>query len=56
MILSNKWGKEFTFGLGYSYIDYKKYECKKCGVKLDEGAKHYFGPTKACLNIVFIIK
>lgn len=55
-ILGNRWGLEATLGVGYAYLKYDKYPCAACGVKLDEGNKHYFGPTKVGINLIFMIK
>ncbi len=54
-ILSSRWNIEATLGLGYIYMDYTRYECKPCGEKLEDGSKHYFGPTRAGLSLVYII-
>jgi hypothetical protein len=55
-ILSRRWNLEATLGLGYMYLDYTRYECKACGKRLDEGYKHYFGPTGAGVSLIYIIK
>ncbi|MDR1716000.1 MAG: DUF3575 domain-containing protein [Prevotella sp.] len=55
-ILSNSWNLEATFGFGYMYMDYSRYECKTCGKKLEDGSKHYFGPTRAGISLIYIIK
>jgi hypothetical protein len=50
---STRWGLEVTAGAGYAYKDYKRYECKNCGDELDGKTKHYFGPTKLGVNLIF---
>ena len=55
-ILAPRFSLEFTVGLGYAYIDYQKNRCTDCVVKLDEGVKHYFGPTRAGISMVFMLK
>lgn len=55
-ILGNHWSLEATLGIGYAYIDYKKYGCGNCADKLKDGHKNYFGPTKAGLNLIYIFK
>lgn len=55
-ILSNHWGLEASLGVGYARIDYDRYECGKCGEKLNSGHKNYFGPTKVALSIIYLIK
>lgn len=54
-ILSPKWNLEATFGFGYMYLDYSRYECKTCGKKLEEGNKNYFGPTKAGISLIYML-
>ena len=53
-ILGRHWNLEATLGIGYAYVDYKKYECKECGDKVDEGKKNYLGPTKAALSLIYL--
>lgn len=55
-ILSNHWSIEATVGVGYAHIDYDKYQCHDCGAKLKSDTKNYWGPTKAGLNLIYIIK
>lgn len=53
---SERWSMEFTFGLGYAYLDYNKYPCASCGEKLKKGNRHYFGPTKAGISLIYFLK
>lgn len=55
-ILGNRWNLEASIGVGYAYLDYTKYKCKKCGEKLGSGHKNYVGPTKAAISLIYIIK
>ena len=55
-ILSKRWSIEGTIGVGYAYIDYDKYRCEKCGSKVKDDTKDYWGPTKVGLNIIYLIK
>ncbi|GAB6118864.1 DUF3575 domain-containing protein [Dysgonomonas termitidis] len=55
-MLSPRWNIEATIGLGYAYTDYDRYECKTCGKLLESGSRHYFGPTKAGISLIYIIK
>lgn len=55
-VLGNHWSLEASIGVGYAYIDYKKYECKNCGELLKSSHKNYFGPTKAALSLIYVIK
>lgn len=56
-LLSPHWNLEASFGFGYMYMNYSQYECKTCGKKIpNTGPKHYFGPTKVAISLVYIIK
>ncbi len=56
-ILSNRWSLELNVGVGYAYLNYDKYEHPRCGDLLEVGStRHYFGPTKAGISIMFLIK
>lgn len=54
--LSPRWSMEATVGFGYNYLDYKRYECKNCGTYIDSDKKNYFGPTKAGISLIYMIK
>lgn len=53
-MLSKHWNFEASIGLGYAYLKYDKYLCHKCGKKIGEDSKHYFGPTKAALSLIYL--
>lgn len=55
-ILSNRWNLETTFGFGYVYLDHTKYACRTCGKKVGNESKHYFGPTKMGVSLIYVIK
>ena len=55
-IISPRWSIEFSVGAGYAYFSYDKYPCGKCQPKSYHKNKHYFGPTKAALTLVYLIK
>lgn len=55
-ILGNRWSLEATIGVGYAYLSYDRYPCGTCGSKLGEGSKNYFGPTKAGITLIYMIK
>ena len=49
------WNLEAEIGFGYAYTRYDRFECPKCGKKLDSDKPHnYVGPTKAALNLVYV--
>lgn len=49
-------GLEFSLGVGVIAMNYKQYDCAKCGDLMGEKSKLYFGPTKAGVTLVFLIK
>ena len=55
-ILGRRWGLEAEIGVGYAYLEYDKFRCETCGEKLGRESKHYFGPTKAAITLIFMIK
>ena len=55
-ILGNRWSIEATIGIGYVFIDYDKYKCDECATKIKSDNKNYWGPTKAGLSLIYIIK
>ena len=55
-ILAERWGLEATLGIGYLYLDYDKYGCKRCGRREGHQVGHYFGPTKLGVTLIFLIK
>ena len=53
LLLGRRWSMEFAVGLGYVYLDYEKYPCATCGTMQKKDSRHYFGPTKAAINLVY---
>lgn len=52
--LGPHWNLEATFGFGYAYLDYKRFECVRCGDYKNKESKHYFGPTKLGISFVYL--
>ena len=53
-VLSKHWNLEGEIGIGYAYSKYDRFNCKGCGKKIEEDTTHhYFGPTKAAINLVY---
>ena len=55
-IIKKRWGLEATVGVGYARIEYDKYPCAECGSLVKSGGKNYFGPTRAGLSLIYLIK
>lgn len=54
-VLGRHWNLEGEIGIGYSYTRYDRFRCAGCGKKEETDVPHhYFGPTKAALNLVYI--
>lgn len=56
LLLGYHWNLEFEVGVGYAHLNYDKYDCAMCGVKVGSFTKNYFGPTKAGISLVFLIR
>lgn len=54
--MGKRWAWEFTAGVGYIYLDYDKYRCGSCDLNLGRQTKHYVGPTKVGVSLMFMIK
>ncbi len=54
--MAKRWAWEFTVGMGYVYLQYDKYRCYECDEYLGKKGKHYFGPTKAGISLIYMIK
>lgn len=51
-----RWSLEATVGVGYAYLSYDRYECVECGEWLGSSSKHYFGPTKLGVSLIYLLK
>uniref|UniRef100_S0DF02 DUF3575 domain-containing protein n=1 Tax=termite gut metagenome TaxID=433724 RepID=S0DF02_9ZZZZ len=49
----HRWAMEATVGVGYAYLSYDKFTCGRCGEIIGSEARHYFGPTKVGLNLIY---
>ncbi|MCC8174203.1 MAG: DUF3575 domain-containing protein [Odoribacter sp.] len=54
--LGHHWNLEMEFGFGYAYLNYDMYHHKKCSLKQGHFHKHYFGPTKLGVSVVYLFK
>ncbi len=53
--LSGRWGLEFHVGVGVARFDHKQFECVRCGEAIDHPSGFWFGPTRAGIDLVFIL-
>ena len=54
-VLGRRWGLEAFIGAGYAYMQYDKYICYDCTEVLGTYRRHYFGPTRAGVSLIFFI-
>ena len=53
-IIGNNLELELSIGAGLARIDYDVKTLGENGMKMDEGKKYYFGPTKGALSLVYV--
>ncbi len=53
-ILGKHWNLELELGVGYIYQNFDIFNCAGCGRKVGHDQNHYFGPTKAAINLVYL--
>lgn len=54
-MLGHHWNVETSLSVGYAYIDYRKYQCPVVCAALEmEANKHYLGPTKLSVSLIYI--
>ena len=57
LMLGKAWNLEFNVGVGYGRMFYDRYESERCGELIQKDARrNYFGPTKAGITIMYLIK
>lgn len=50
-----RWSMEFGLGVGYLYMDYREYEGVESSAYKRNNDKHYFGPTKVSISLMFML-
>lgn len=55
-ILSRSFNLELTLGAGYGYMKYNKMECDRCSDSQGRFRRNYYGPTRAGITLVYLIK
>ncbi|MCM0239113.1 DUF3575 domain-containing protein [Bacteroides fragilis] len=51
-----RWGLEAVIGGGYARLDYDKYRCVECAERTGSYRRHYFGPTRTSLSLIYFIR
>jgi hypothetical protein len=54
--LNSQWALELGLGMGYLRLNHDKYRCAACDEHLGREGKHYLGPTKATVSLIWMIK
>lgn len=52
---ARRWGVELSAGVGYMYIRYAKYGSDPCAAPIKDAARHWVGPVKLALSVVYYI-
>ena len=52
--IAKHWNVGAEFGLGYTYIDYKKYDCEICGSLRKDDVYHYVGISRLSLSLIYV--
>lgn len=55
-VLGKRWNCELSAGIGYVGADYGRYESPRCGAYRGPDHHDYFGPTKASITFIYIIR
>ena len=51
--LAGRWGIEASLGVGYALLKYDRYRCRGCAVMEARFKRHYWGPTRAAVSLVY---
>ncbi|MCD8172052.1 MAG: DUF3575 domain-containing protein [Alistipes sp.] len=54
--MGRHWNLELEFGFSYAYLNYDRYHSAECSPCLGHHHKHYFGPTKLGVSIVYLFR
>lgn len=54
--LGDRWGIEWSIGVGYAYMPYEKFRCAECGERLGRFSRTYIGPTRAGITLHYFIR
>lgn len=53
--LGRRWNLEWEIGAGAVWLGYDKYLCKRCGDLVEKDYGWHFLPTRAALNMVYLL-
>ncbi len=52
--LGKKWNIEWEIGVGAIWLDYDKYQCKRCGDLVEHKREWRVLPTRTAINLVYL--
>ncbi len=55
LALARRWSVEFQLGVGAARYDHTRFECTKCGNVIDRPKGIWFGPTRAGVDLIFLL-
>jgi hypothetical protein len=53
---AKRWGVDFYAGVGVVRLDYRRFPCALCGTEIERRTRYWFGPTRAGVSVVFLIR
>lgn len=54
--LARRWSLELNLGVGYAYLWGKRGTCRNCDWQMQSKSKHYVGPTRAGIQLVYLLR
>ncbi len=54
--LARRWALEFSLGGGWIRLDYDKFDCHECDDHIGSEKLDWYGPTKAAISLIYMIK
>jgi hypothetical protein len=55
-IITPRFSMEFTLGMGFAFLDYEKARCTECRQVIGKDTDFYFGPTRAGIGLIWMLK
>lgn len=54
--VGKRWSVEFNIGVGYAYLWHDRGSCLACKPEAARKTKHYIGPTRAGVNLIYLLR
>lgn len=55
LALTRRLGIDFHIGVGVAHMKQTRFECPRCGTEIDRKSQLWFGPTRAGIDLVFLL-